>query len=79
MHYNLNGIFFNMVIVWLIPITLLLVIALSIYMVNRNKKTKYQPTNSTSLKILNERFAKGEINEEEYMRMKKIVNKINGN
>ncbi|SHH28899.1 SHOCT domain-containing protein [Thermosipho atlanticus] len=33
----------------------------------------YSETTNKSLKILNERFARGEINEEEYKRLKNII------
>ncbi|MDY0235724.1 MAG: SHOCT domain-containing protein [Gudongella sp.] len=71
MHYGFRDILSNMLIVWLIPIILLLLIGISIYMIGRNKKGDSQRTSNPYLKILNERFAKGEIDEEEYIRKKR--------
>lgn len=65
----------NMFIVWLIPIILLLMIGISIYMVRKNKKQNNEYRNDSSLEILNRRLAKGEIDEEEYSKKKRILNK----
>ena len=71
MHFGFRGMLPNGLIVWVIPITLLLIIGISIYMIGKNKKQKNQYRNDSSLNILNERFAKGEIDEEEYGEKKK--------
>lgn len=74
--YMFNG-YGNMFWGWLIPIVLLVLIAIAVYMIFKNNKTGEQiskngNTHSTSraLDILAERYAKGEIDEAEYRRMK---------
>ena len=42
-------------------------------MIANNKKENNKITSNSALGILNERFAKGEIDEEEYNRRKKIL------
>ena len=71
MHFGFRGMLPNGLIVWVIPITLLLIIGISIYMIVKNKKQKNQYKNDSSLNILNERFAKGDIDVEEYEEKKK--------
>lgn len=65
-----NGIFS-----WLIPIALLLLIVFALYMLFKKDQSKDQgnvkDSTHSALRILNERYAKGELTEEEYRRMKK--------
>lgn len=75
--YWFNG-YGNMFWSWLIPLALILLIAIAVYMIFRNNKTGDQTlrddnTQSTNRahEILDERYAKGEIDEEEYKRMKR--------
>lgn len=63
---------------WLIPLFFLLLMGIAVYMIYRNNKMSKQSkhsgegqTNNRALEILDERYAKGEIDEEEYKRMKK--------
>ncbi|WP_216830703.1 SHOCT domain-containing protein [Alkalihalobacterium elongatum] len=44
-----------------------------IYLVKTFSKDKTTQNDNSGISILNERFAKGEINEEEYRRMKKVI------
>lgn len=74
MYYGFRDMLSNMLIVWLIPIVLLLIIGIAIYMIGKNKKENNQTSSNSSLKILNERFAKGEIDEEEYKEKKNNLN-----
>lgn len=74
--YMFNG-YGNMFWGWLIPLVLLVLIAVAVYMILKNNKTGEQisksgNTQSTSraLEILDERYAKGEIDDEEYRKMK---------
>ena len=55
-------------------ITLIAIIAAFIIMlVRRNRADSITGKNSEAISLLNERFARGEITEEEYSRMKKIL------
>lgn len=78
--YMFNG-YGNMFWSWLIPLILLVLIAIAVYMIFKNNQTGDQISHkgnsesaSRALEILDERYAKGEINEEEYKRMKKNLN-----
>lgn len=82
MHYNYGPMFRygNMFLVWLIPLILLLLIGLALYMIFRKDKNHQQQspdarkghTNHahSALEILNERYARGEIDDDEYQRRK---------
>ncbi|MGH4140305.1 SHOCT domain-containing protein [Clostridium sp.] len=59
---NMMGGSFGMII----PIIIIVIVAFSIYKLLQNKNIKDIGTRDSSLDILNERFARGEINEEEY-------------
>lgn len=79
--YLFNG-YGNMFWTWLIPLILLVLIGIAVYMIYKNNKTSKQIThsggdqkNSRALEILDERYAKGEIDEEEYKRMKRNLSK----
>lgn len=74
MCYGFRDMLSNMVIVWIIPLILLFLIGISIYMIRKIKKEDDQHINNSALKILDERFAKGEIDEEEYNRKKNNLN-----
>lgn len=73
MYNSFNEMFSYMFIVWFIPITLLIIIVFSTYMIIRNKKSSLPIESEYSLNILNERFAKGEISEEEYIKKKDMI------
>jgi len=73
MYYGFRDMLSNMLIVWFIPIVLFLLISISIYMIRKNIKENNQRFSNSSLKILNEKYAKGEIDEEEYIRKKKMI------
>ena len=47
--------------------------AFIIMLIRRNRADSLNGKSSEALSLLNERFAKGEITEEEYSRMKKIL------
>ena len=53
---------------WLIPIVLIGIVILAVYMIVKNNRNNNQKASNRALDILNERFAKGEIDEEEYNR-----------
>jgi putative membrane protein len=59
---NMMGGVFGMII----PIIIISIIAFAIYKLLQNKNIKNVGTKDNSLDILKERFARGEINEEEY-------------
>ncbi len=52
---------------------LLIFVGLVIFIIKLIGKQKSNTTNSRALEILNERYAQGEINEEEYVHKKKIL------
>lgn len=76
MYYGFRNILSNTLIVWIIPIILLLLIGTSIYMIGKNKKQNNQYRSDSALEILNIRFAKGEIDEEEYSENKRSLNMV---
>jgi|AntRauTorckE6833_2_1112554.scaffolds.fasta_scaffold67156_2 putative membrane protein len=76
MYYGFRDMLSNMLIVWFLPIVLFLLISISMYMIRKNKKENNQLFTNSSLKILNEKFAKGEIDGEEYIRKRKMINTV---
>lgn len=54
-------------------ILLLLIIFLAFKLMKQNATPQFIKGDNSALNILNERFAKGEINEEEYNKMKAIL------
>jgi len=76
MYYGFRDMLSNMLIVWFLPIVLFLLISISMYMIRKNKKENNQLFTNLSLKILNEKFAKGEIDGEEYIRKRKMINTV---
>lgn len=64
---------------WLFPLLFIFLIGLALHMILKNNREKDSPfgkegeKNSTesALNILNERYAKGEIDQEEYQQIKK--------
>ena len=73
MHRGFRYMGSNMFMGWIIPLVLIVIIAIAIYMIASNKKENNKISSSSALDILNERFAKGEIDEEEYIRRKKFL------
>lgn len=62
---------------WMMPFCIILMV-LIVYVVAKvfsNSKERNGIHNDNSMQILNERFARGEINEEEYNRKKEILMK----
>lgn len=76
MHRGFRNMSFSMTSMWIIPIILIVIIAIAVYMIAKNKREKDNPENNSALNILNERFAKGEIDEEEYTEMKKNISNL---
>ncbi|MGB3160878.1 MAG: SHOCT domain-containing protein [Carnobacterium sp.] len=72
MHNRFDYMGQNMSLSWLIPLVVLLVIALSIYMINKNNNDN-KTNKESALDILDKRYANGEIDEEEYLKKKKIL------
>lgn len=70
MYHGFGNMLSNMLVVWIIPIILIVIIGISIYMIGNNKKGNSKTKGNSALDILNERFAKGEIDEEEYKKKK---------
>ena len=73
MHNQMRTMPINTMFFWVITIVLVL-IAVSIYMIMKNNKNSREPSDDTPIKILDTRFAKGEISEEEYIKMKNLIN-----
>jgi putative membrane protein len=71
---NMMGGVFGMII----PIIIIAIVVFAIYKLLQNNNTKNIGTRDNSLDILNERLARGEINEEEYNSKKNALlnNKI---
>lgn len=68
-----SGMFFA----WLIPIILIIVIiSMAVYIIVNNKKENNNTRSNSALKILNERYAKGEIDEEEYKKIKENLSNL---
>ena len=66
---NIMGGWFGM----LIPLIIIVIVIFAIYKLLQNNNTKNIEPKNNSLDILNERFARGEINEEEYNTKKNIL------
>ncbi|WHH60147.1 SHOCT domain-containing protein [Petroclostridium sp. X23] len=67
--YGMMGGWFGM----LIPLILIGVIVYAVIKLSGNSNVRNEREYDNSLAILNERFARGEINEEEYNRKKAIL------
>lgn len=71
-----GGVWIMPVVMGILRIALLAVIVYFIYkLFVKNKHNITGPSCSSAVEILNERFAKGEISEEEYIAKKKQINK----
>jgi putative membrane protein len=66
---NFMGGWFGMII----PLIIIVIVIFAIYKLLQNNNTKNIEPKNNSLDILNERFARGEINEEEYNTKKNIL------
>lgn len=64
----------RMLMGWIIPLIIIVIIAIAVYMIVNNKKEDKNTRSNSALDILNERYAKGEIDEEEYSKKKKDLN-----
>ncbi|NMA49120.1 MAG: hypothetical protein GX947_05045 [Tissierellia bacterium] len=53
------------------PLILIVIIGVAVYMILKNKKEDNKTKSNPALDILNVRFAKGEIDESEYLKKKK--------
>ena len=67
MYYQFQDMFTNMFFIWLIPVVLLSLIILSLYMITKNRKE------NDAINILKRRLANGEIDNDEYIRLKRII------
>lgn len=77
MHRRFGNMPFGMGGSWIIPLILVVLIAIAVYMIVNNKKDHNRTGSNSALDILNERYAKGEIDDEEYNRRKNNISKIN--
>lgn len=78
MHYWYGGM--GMFWFWLLVLLFLLLVSLLLYFLlrpsqNRRPFDSDDRTTEEALRILNERFARGEISEEEYLRRKELLEK----
>ena len=69
-HMRTNGFF-----VGIIPLIIILLIIFSLYMIWKYSRSKDKPESSRALERLNERFVNGEIDEEEYLKKKDLLNR----
>lgn len=72
---------FNMVsqgmwYMWIVPVILILIIGYAIYNIVKKQKGKIENRSDLALKILNERFAKSEIEEAEFETKKNNLRNI---
>ncbi|MEA5009042.1 SHOCT domain-containing protein [Clostridium tyrobutyricum] len=59
---------------WLIPLIIIIVIAIAIYKITTSGRNNQNRTiNDNSVEILKQRFARGEIDEEQYKKMKDTI------
>jgi len=72
--YGMFGYFIGVVFITLLFIFVVYIIYKSVHKVT-SKENKTKNTQKEILKILNEKLAKGEINEKEYLRKKEIIMK----
>ncbi len=73
MYRGFGNMLSSMLIVWMIPIVLIVIIIIGVIMIANNKQNHTKNRPNPALDILNERFAKGEIDEEEYLKKKKVI------
>lgn len=71
MYRRFGGMGSGMVFAWIIPLILIVIIGVAVYMILKNKKEDNKTKSNPALDILNVRFAKGEIDESEYLKKKK--------
>lgn len=64
----------NRPLMW-IPLILIVLIIIAVYMIWKNSSNKNKPDNNRALERLNERFVNGEIDEEEYLKKKDLLNR----
>ncbi len=81
MYRQMNTGYGSLIWTWGVPIILISLILLAIYMIFKNNKenkelskNEKQAKTTKAFEILDERYAKGEIDEEEYQRMKNNLN-----
>ena len=65
----------NRQLMWIIPLIIDILIIYSVYLIWRNSQKKDKPENNRALERLNERFVNGEIDEEEYLEKKDLLNR----
>jgi putative membrane protein len=68
-----NGLLGGGFLMMLIPLILIGVIIYIIYKTQGRRNITYENKSDNALEILNERFARGEINEEEYKQKKALL------
>ena len=74
MHYGYGGLGGWWFFMFLVPIVFVIVIAYAAYKIGEGK-TGFQSSSKSAEDILAERFAKGEISEDEYIKMKETLKK----
>ena len=73
MHGGFRHMGSNMFMGWTIPLILIVIIGLAVYMIFNNKQVDNKTNSNSALDILNARYAKGEIDEEEYNKKKRNI------
>lgn len=64
----------NMWMVWVIPVVLLLLIGISMVMIAKNNKDTKNIKRKPAMDKLDERYATGDVSEDEYKRIKSNLN-----
>jgi putative membrane protein len=58
---------------WFMPLILIIIAVVAIYVVSSRRKNRNVFSNDSSIEILNQRYARGEINEEQYIKTRDII------
>lgn len=74
MHYGYGGFGGWWFLMFIVPIVFVIVIAYAAYKIGEGK-SGFQSSSKSAEEILAERFAKGDISEDEYIKMKETLKK----
>ena len=77
MHNRFENMPYNMMGSLIVAIILIAIVCIALYMIVNNKNGNRNTRSNSALDILNERYAKGEIDEEEYNKKKRNIRESN--